>query len=219
MNCLFFPSLVEGIPQPRIYSQKNRMWSCSCWNLGLPRQFLDRQSRTGPRCVGHGLLESLSCPQPGKFYVVFSNRRTEPILNIIKCSQVYTAPSRSHSDFYLFKCLSLAMISSEVVKLNMRWDNLQGLLIDDTGYNSASAAHYVGDFRQIYLMMWSLSFLICKMDVVKIASLVTSLGSCGKIKWENENIWHIETTLPTWCTLQKSLGKSMFAYFNYPFYF
>lgn len=44
---------------------------------------------------------------------------------------VSTDLSRPHSDFYLFKRLSLAMISPEVIKLNTRWDNLQTLLTHD----------------------------------------------------------------------------------------
>lgn len=51
---------------------------------------------------------------------------------------------------------------------------------------SVSVSHYAGDFGRAYLVMLSLTVLICEMAVMKIASPVTSLGSCVRIKWDNE---------------------------------
>lgn len=120
---------------------------------------------------------------------IFSREKGSWIWETLGCSQmswVSTDMSRTRSEFYLFKCLSLAMISPEAIKLNMRWDNLQALLTD--GIEHAPCLHLIMWVTLEKLPQWcrGLGFLISEMIVMKIASPVTSLGSGVRIKWDNE---------------------------------
>lgn len=91
------------------------------------------QPSSSPGCERGQLLEALSLWHCAVCFS-FSHGKRKLNLEIIGCSQkfwVSTDLNRPRSDFYLFKRLSLAMISPEVIKLNTRWDNLQTLLTHD----------------------------------------------------------------------------------------
>lgn len=55
-------------------------------------------------------------------------------------------------------------------------------------------------------------FLIRKMALIKIPSLIISLGCCVRIRWDNEYIEHNENTLQTKGILHKSPVRNSFAY-------